>query len=230
MKKQLQFLFMLSFVWVNSQVIITPNPFNVNSGTITFTYGANADYSLFDPVSNPNLYLYTGLNTDDVLDTWEFHDDWNTVSSLIPLTWNSTANAYVATFNLATRNYTQESTQTVTTLPTGTNVNGWYFIIRNEMGNMQSSNLVGANYGFTSSAVLSNLSFELKNDLYVYNQLLISQLSEDVNVELFNALGQLIQNKTLMSKSNWDLSSFEKGLYFVTVSFKNVHYKLKLIL
>ena len=100
MKKRLLLLALFGFTLANAQLIVTPNPFDVNSGMVTVTYGGSGDYSLFDPLSDPNLYIYNGLETDGNTTTWEYYDDWQNLNSLTPLTWNASANAYVATLNI----------------------------------------------------------------------------------------------------------------------------------
>lgn len=162
MKKKLGLMALLIINMANAQLSISPNPATINSGQITITYGASADYSLYNPQSNPTLYLYTGLETDGVASTWEYHDKWTDLSTLVPLTWNATAQAYVATVNIKTRSYIQESSQTSMTLPNGTTVNDWYFIITNGNVNSKSADLKGSTYGF-AQGTLSNNSFETKN-------------------------------------------------------------------
>ena len=129
MMKKLLLVAFFGLNLANAQIIVTPNPFGLTSGTITLTYGSAGDYSLFDPMSEPNLYLYTGLETDGVASTWDFHDTWTDTSTMVPLTWNATANAYVATFDIGARTYFSEATMSNTTIPGGTMVNNWYFLL-----------------------------------------------------------------------------------------------------
>ena len=85
-----------------AQIELQPNPSNINSGTFTFKYGELGDYSIFDPLSNPNLYLYTGLQTDADPLTWDYNDGEFVIANIaqmIPLTFDSNLGYYVATFN-----------------------------------------------------------------------------------------------------------------------------------
>jgi len=227
MIRKLLYFALFTVASLQAQVVISPNPFNMNSGTITFTYGSSANYSLYDPMSNPNLYLYTGLNTDTDATTWEYHDDWNNVASLIPLTWNSTANAYVANFNLATRTYTHESTQTQVTIPNGTSVNNWFFIIRNEAGSSQSVNLSGIDYGFSPSAVLSLSEFNDTEKVFVHKQQLISELPHEAKVAIFGITGQQLCAFQLVPQQKINLEHLEKGNYFAIIEYQNTKKLLK---
>ena len=58
MKKILLIILFLSTIYSGAQIVITPNPVDINSGSITITYGSNNDYSLFDPM---NYYLRSFL-------------------------------------------------------------------------------------------------------------------------------------------------------------------------
>lgn len=191
MKKTLLLLTFLGLYQANAQLTVSPNPFNINSGTITVTYGASGDYSLFNPNSDPNLYLYTGLETDGVTTTWDYHDTWNNLSSLVPLTWNSSANAYVATFDIGARNYTQDSSGTLMTIPSGTSVNNWYFIIRNGDGSAQSGDLKGTDYGFSASLETATFNtFEIK--LTVSNNSIFTNAQGKIELEIYTILGQKV--------------------------------------
>ena len=89
-----------------AQIELQPNPSSINSGNLTFKYGEFGDYSIFDPLGNPNLYLYTGLQTDADPITWDYNDGEFVISNLgqmIPLNYDNGLGYYVATFNAATR-------------------------------------------------------------------------------------------------------------------------------
>jgi hypothetical protein len=79
MKTKLLYLTLLMFGISQAQIELVPNPCDINTGTITFKYGESADYSIFDPMSDPNLYLYTGLQTDADPLTWDYHDDFTDI-------------------------------------------------------------------------------------------------------------------------------------------------------
>lgn len=217
MKKLLFLLFFSgSIVNVHAQLIVSPNPFGLTSGTITLTYGSAGDYSLFDPQSDPNLYLYTGLETDGVASTWDYHDTWSDINSLIPLTWNATANAYVANFDIATRTYFSEFTQSNGSIPNGTTVNNWYFIIRNAAGTSQSGDFQGTNFGFTP-ATASAISFEKGQEIKFFDGKVISTISGNTTIEIFNLLGQKVKTLSINENESSSLNLTDKGLYVAII-------------
>ena len=223
MKKTLLYLSFLVFNLTNAQFIVSPNPFNVNSGTITVTYGSSGDYSLYDPQSNPNLYLYTGLETDGVASTWDYRDTWTDLNSLVPLTWNAIANAYVATFNIGTRNFTQVSSNSVMPVPAGTSVNNWYFIIRNGAGSSQSADLIGTNYGFTTA--LSNANFASNSiRLSVIDNKITTDAQGKIDIEIYTILGQKVTSYNIENYENLlqiQLNLNQKGIYIATIKNNN---------
>lgn len=229
MKKTLLLIVFLGLYQANAQLTVTPNPFNINSGTITVTYGASGDYSLFNPNSDPNLYLYTGLETDGVAATWDYHDTWSNLSSLVPLTWNSTANAYVATFDIGARSYTQDSSGILMTIPNGTSVNNWYFIIRNADGSAQSGDLFATNYGFSPSLGTSTFSAnEIK--LTASNNSIFTNAQGKIELEIYTILGQKVasisrenNNSTLEIPLNLN----SKGIYIARLTNDNQTKTLK---
>ena len=226
MMKKLLFLVLFGFSFANGQIIVTPNPFGLTSGTITLTYGSAGDYSLFDPMSDPNLFLYTGLETDGVASTWDFHDTWSDTNTLIPLTWNATANAYVATFDIGARTYFSEATQTNTTIPSGTMVNNWYFLIRNAAGTSQSTDLIGTNYGFTP-ATASVASFENGQEIKFFDGQMYSTISGNTLVEIYNLLGQKVISSNIVKEETIALNLIDKGIYIAQISNEGIKKSIK---
>lgn len=216
MIKKILILLILSCSVANAQLIVSPNPFGLTSGTITLTYGSAGDYSLFDPQSNPNLYLYTGLETDGVASTWDFHDTWTDLNTLIPLTWDSSANAYVATFDIGARTYFSEATQTNTTIPSGTTVNNWYFLIRNAAGTSQSGDFQGTNFGFTP-ATASSATFEYGQEIKFFDGKVVSTISGNTTIEIFNLLGQRVKTLSINENESSFLNLTDKGLYVAII-------------
>ena len=227
--KNFLYLITLFFIQVSmSQIIITPNPFSINSGTITITYGSAGNYSLFDPISDPNLYIYTGLETDGVTATWDYHDVWTNITTLTPLTWDSAANAYVATLNIGTRNYFSEATSAITSLPTGTTANNWFFIIRNLDGTRQSVDLFGANFGFVPGILQTDL-FLSSNEVIISNGKIQSEYLETLQVEIFGIDGKIIEKFNLEAQTTKNLNLLTKGIYLAKISNKNQFKTIKFI-
>lgn len=226
MMKKLLLVAFFGFSLANAQIIVTPNPFGLTSGTVTLTYGSAGDYSLFDPMSDPNLFLYTGLETDGVASTWDFHDTWTDTSTLVPLTWNATANAYIATFDIGIRTYFSEATMSNTTIPGGTMVNNWYFLIRNADGTRQSSDLLGTTYGFTP-ATASTASFENNQEIRFYDGKITSTIIGISTVEIYNLIGQKVKSISIHENETANLNLNEKGVFVAIISNQDNQKKVK---
>ncbi|MES2812499.1 MAG: T9SS type A sorting domain-containing protein [Bacteroidota bacterium] len=213
MKKMM--LFLLFPVGMFAQLVVTPNPFNINSGTVTITYGP--DYSLFDPFSDPNLFLYTGLETTGD-SSWDHTDTWTNTSTLVPLTYDSGQGKYVATVNIGTRTYTNNGAGD-TTLLDNTVVNQWFFIIRNGAGDRQSPDLQGTNYGFQPSTFLSvkENAFS-KNEFKVVNGAFYSNIKGNSEVTIYNLLGKKISNFRINQGETKEISLAKNNLYIAVIN------------
>lgn len=228
MMKKLLLVAFFGLNLANAQIIVTPNPFGLTSGTITLTYGSAGDYSLFDPMSEPNLYLYTGLETDGVASTWDFHDTWTDTSTMVPLTWNATANAYVATFDIGARTYFSEATMSNTTIPGGTTVNNWYFLIRNAAGTSQSADLIGTNYGFTP-ATASVATFGNGQEIKFFDGQMSSTISGNTLVEIYNLIGQKVSSLTIEENQISSLNLTSKGVFIAIIKNENKQKSVKFL-
>lgn len=219
MRIKLLCLALLTFGISQAQIELVPDPCDINSGTLTFKYGELGDYSVFDPLSDPNLYLYTGLQTDADPLTWDYHDDFTNVSTLIPLTYDSSLGYYVATFNPATRNYIEEPMLNTTTIPSSTEVFDWYFLITNSDQSRQSADLKGSDYGF-GSAVLSVEAFDITNDISIGNGTLTFNNAAQYDIAVYDVLGKKVVTKTLniTSKTTHDLQLRNTGVYLVKIN------------
>lgn len=226
------FLFVLAFNFGFAQLEIMPNPSNINSGELTIKYGENSDYSIFDPLSDPNLYLYTGIESDGNAATWDYHDDWTDISTQIPLTYNATLGYYVATVDPATHPYIEEITQNVVNLPNGLQVNDWYFIIRNADGSRQSGDLKGSDYGFTAGQLLSVESFKTTVDtVKAVNGSLVFSNADIYTIEVYDVLGKQVFNTRYSASINsvLDLQLKTNGVFIVRISANSATKVLKMI-
>jgi hypothetical protein len=218
--KMKKILFILSFVtgWCSSsQIIITPNPVDINYGIVTVTYGSNNDYSLFDPMGNPSLLLYTGLQTDADVATWDYHDDFNDTSTYIPFNYDGAANAYVAQIDVAGRMYQEEPSLNNVTLPANTVVYDWYFIIITPDLTRQSADLKGSDFGW-QAAILSNDSFKESNFTVksVKNQLYFDS-ADFYSIKTYNLQGQLVQDINRKYVGGWlDMSFLKKDQLYIS--------------
>ncbi|BAO74816.1 hypothetical protein WPG_0586 [Winogradskyella sp. PG-2] len=202
-----------------AQIELVPNPCDINSGTITFKYGESGDYSIFDPMSDPNLYLYTGLQTDVDPLTWDYHDDFTDVNTMIPLTYDAILGYYVATFNPATRTYLEEPMLNSTTITQGTEVFDWYFLVTVGDQSRQSADLMGSDYGF-GSAILSVENYDLIDNIKVGNGEITFKSPAQYDISVYDILGKNVVNQQLnISNSlthNFQLQS--NGIYLVKIS------------
>ncbi len=203
MKKLLLCLICLPFLSI-SQIEINPNPADINAGVITITYGSQGDYTLFDPMSDPNLLLYTGLETDGDATTWDFHDDFADTSTMVPFNFDTTLGYYIAQIDVAGRTYLEEPNLNVTTIPSGTQVNDWYFLIATTDLSRQSADLKGSDYGW-QQATLSTTSIEQQNLFEVIDHQLIYNGSDPAQLKVYGLSGALIHSRT-MQNSTTDLS------------------------
>lgn len=203
----------------NAQIELMPNPSDINSGTFTLTYGASGDYSIFDPMSDSNLFLYTGLQTDEDPTTWDYHDDFSDISTMIPLTYDASLGYYVATFNPATRSYIEEPSLNVVTIPSGTEVSDWYFLITVADQSRQSADLKGSDYGF-GLATLSVDAFNKTKNIHVGNGEITFNSQGKYNVAVYDILGkQVVSTQFNVSGSlthNFQLHN--KGVYLVKIN------------
>ena len=232
MKKTLLIILFLSTIYSGAQIVITPNPVDINTGSITITYGSNNDYSLFDPMSNPNLLLYTGLDTDADPTTWDYHDDFNDTTTFIPFNFDVTANAYVAQIDVAGRMYQEEPSLNMVSLPQGLNVNDWYFIIIATDLSRQSADLKGSDYGW-QPATLSNNIFEKEEfNITAVNEALVFDTADYYSVKTYNLQGQLVQDINRRYVENQiDMSLLPKNQLYIskvtsaigTVTIKHIH-------
>jgi len=230
MKTKLLYLTLLMFGISQAQIELVPNPCDINSGTITFKYGEFGDYSVFDPLSDPNLYLYTGLQTDSDPLTWDYHDDFSNVSTMIPLTYDSVLGYYVATFNPATRNYLEEPLLNTTTIPSSTEVFDWYFLITNSDQSRQSGDLKGSDYGF-GSAVLSIETFNNTNDISIGNGTITFKSAAQYEIAVYDVLGKKVTGKRLniTSQTTHDLQLRNTGVYLIKISSGNFSRTVKML-
>ncbi|WP_146250795.1 hypothetical protein [Nonlabens dokdonensis] len=194
MKRILLIFLIVSAMYTQAQIVITPNPVDINSGLVTITYGSNNDYTIFDPMSNPNLLLYTGFDTDADPTTWDYHDDFNDTSTFIPFNFDATANAYVAQIDVAGRMYQEEPNLNMVNLPQGITVNDWYFIIITTDLSRQSADLKGSDYGW-QPATLSNNTFEKEEfKVTAVSDKLFFNTADYYSVKTYNLQGQLVQD------------------------------------
>lgn len=234
MKRILLFILFITGFLGYAQIELIPNPSDINSGTFTFKYGELGDYSIFDPLGNPNLYLYTGLQTDADPLTWDYNDGEFLISNLgqmIPLTYDNGLGYYVATFNPKTRQYIEEVSQTLTIVPNGTDVFDWYFLITTNDLSRQSADLKGTDYGFNAATVLSIDDNNLQDTIMSLNGSLKLLKSGQYHITVFDVLGKMIrdENVSVSASLTYNLNLTAKGLYIVKITTGNKSKVIKMV-
>lgn len=230
MKIKLLCLSLFMFGISQAQIELVPNPCDINTGTITLKYGESGDYSIFDPMSDPNLYLYTGLQTDADPLTWDYHDDFANVATMIPLTYDNTLGYYTATFNPATRSYLEEPMLNTTTISSGTEVFDWYFLITVADQSRQSADLKGSDYGF-GSAILSVNAFDLTETIKVGNGKITFNSPAQYEVSVYDILGKQVVSIELNIANvlTHDFLLRSNGIYLVKISDGNNSRTVKML-
>lgn len=214
----------------HSQIELVPSPSNINSGVFTFKYGELGDYSIFDPMSDPNLYLYTGLQTDSDPATWDFHDDFSNVSTMIPLTFDSNLGYYVATFNPATRSYLEEPMLNSTAISGGTEVFDWYFLITNSDLSRQSADLQGSSYGF-GAATLSLESLNITKNINIGNGSITFNSPAQYDIDIYDVMGKKVFANTIniTSPTVYNFRLRNKGIYLAKITSGNFSRTVKML-
>jgi hypothetical protein len=149
---------------------------------------------------------------------------------MIPLTFDSNLGYYVATFNPATRTYLEEPMLNTTTIPNGTEVFDWYFLITVADQSRQSADLRGSDYGF-GSATLSVEAFDLTKNISVGNGEITFNQPAQYEISVYDVLGKNVLNTTL-NISNTTTHNFElqsKGVYLVKIKSGNFSRTLKIL-
>ncbi|SCY82177.1 T9SS type A sorting domain-containing protein [Flavobacterium caeni] len=202
---------------VRSQIIFSPDPFGMNDA-IVVTYGSAGDFSLFDPMGAQTLYLYTGLETDGTADTWDYHDKWSDLDTLIPLNYNVSTNSYEGAFSIGPRSYVNSVTQETVMLPDGICANQWYFIIRNAAGN-QTTNLIGSDYGFdTNSCYLTTRRVAFDHDgLRFIDGSIVNPTGESFQATLYNVWGQKMDTFYIGQNTSQPVNLPQKGVYIAVL-------------
>lgn len=222
MRLKLLFFFITLSITAHGQIQLNPNPADINSGTITITYGAQGDYSLFDPMGDPNLLLYTGLETDGVPSTWDYHDDFSDASTFVVFNYDATAGAYVAQIDIANRIYQEEPNLNLTTIPTGTQVNDWYFLIITTDLSRQSPDLKGSDYGWQPSTLSEQSPNMAQFDVRVVEDTFYFSRPDTYRLSTYDLTGKLIADEKVLVGTTYELKTdLVSGIYVTRIEDSN---------
>ncbi len=208
---------------ISAQITVSPNPWSVNSETLTFTYGP--DYTLWDPMGASIIYMYSGLETDGTSGTWDYHDDWNEISTLTPLTLDTATGIYTGTLEISTHDYIEDSNpDNVGPIPNGTEVSEFYFLLRNANGDQQSMDLMGTEFGFEPSTLeVQDIEVENKQSIQVVKNVLYVWDAKVKSIEIYDQNGRKVQNLYLGNSTKLPLE-LSNGIYFLK---SDTGYRLK---
>ena len=206
MKKLFTLLLFIVGANLTAQIVITPNPFDINSGVITMTYSPSTTV-------NGTLYLFTGADTNGVASTMELSDNFGASTSLISFIYNSNNNNYTASFNISTHVYING------VVINGTRVYNWYFMIKDSNGSLTGSlPLDGKDYGFGEATLkTSNFDFS-KNEIQISSNKITSFMDGITKIEVYNLLGQKANSYTLTKNQEVDFNTSQKGVYVAVIS------------
>ncbi|PCI06752.1 MAG: hypothetical protein COB73_09485 [Flavobacteriaceae bacterium] len=205
--KQIYLVLIALFISASSfsQLVLTAN----GSGAVDVSYGASADWSLYNPGADPVvLYMWvdTSMNSQNIF----YGDAWG--GTLINLTWDGSA--HVGTINFNSYNWDNGGV-----MPTGTTLTDFNLILRNPAGNAQSGNLLATDYTYSVS-VLPVEDFENVNiNLFSFNNKInIKGLNsnENYSLSIFDTMGR--QVKSISSNTDVvDISELHSAVYFLVL-------------
>ena len=195
---------------------------------VSVEYGANSDYSLYDPQGDTQIYIYMWIDTNQTnpaLSTM-YNDDWNDAAGLVVLNYDSNAQKFTGTIDFNTHDFSGEGI-----IPDGTQINDFNLILRNQAGNRQSADLLASNYGFQPTTTAGLIKLSASDVLYfTKGQLFINPeyMKQKIDIQVFNLEGKLILQKNNLIKT-LNLSNLTKDIYIIKVTIDNQKYAVKKI-
>ncbi len=195
------------------------------NGTVSVEYGANNDYSLYDPQGDTQIYIYMWIDTNQTnpaLSTM-YNDDWNDAAGLVVLDYDTNAQKFTGTIDFNTHDFSGEGI-----IPNGTQINDFNLILRNQAGNRQSADLLASNYGFQPTTTAGLIELSASEVIHFTDrQLFINPeyLHQNIDIQLFNMEGKLIMQKNNLKKS-LNLSSLTHEVFIIKVIIDNQKYAI----
>jgi len=206
-------LALLSFK-IHAQLIIS----NQGNGIVEVQYG-DTDYSLFDPASATEVYVYLWIDESQTTPNlaMQYNDDWNDASSLIVLNWDAGQNKYIGTINFNTHNFIGEGV-----LPANTTINDFNLVLRDLAGDSatQSVDLIASNYGFVATTTASVHGFTVLNpSIKLFPTVTNSffKINTEINsIDIYTLNGKLIKSFTKI-KSIFYVAELSPAIYIVAI-------------
>ncbi len=193
---------------LHAQLTIT----NVSPGVVELSYGANGDYSIYDPQGDATIYIYMWVDQNQTSPQigQQYNDDWNDAATLETITWDSNQNKFVGTINLNQHNFPGEGI-----LPDGTQLLDFKLILRNQAGNRQSADLTASTYGFQSTTLpVETVKAGIQPFVFSGEKLYVShQLMErDPVLFIYDLCGRLVE-KIDIENEETSLTLPGRGVY-----------------
>lgn len=215
--KKLYSLFAALFavVFGSAQLVIT----QPSAGVLTLTYGANNDYSLYDPgFGTTTFYIHSWITASQNSANTMFEDSWD--NSNITMTYDATLKAYVGTINLNNKLFTRSNN----VIPAGTTVSNIGLVFKDQQvgATKQSADISAANYGFTGTTTVGTLGVSNVNAFgksFVANGKLYSAKKGSLEIHIIDFSGRTVKAfKTLAGPEAIDLGFTAKGMFLVKIS------------
>ncbi len=186
----------------------------VNNGEYKLTYGKTADWSIYDPMGAPTIYLHVwSSQTDGDNDKGNFDDAWT--NSVSTLTWDATENAYVGTINLNTQLFSGSNN----TMPAGTVVQRIGIVMKDQSNGATRQSTDRDLEGPTTLATMAVGEANGKAKSQVAAGKLFTSAKGNLDLTVFDFGGKVIKTmKVNAAGAPIDLNLNQKGLYLVKIS------------
>lgn len=183
-------------------------------GVFKLTYGAENDYSFYDPgFEVPTFYVHTWITTENNTEAVSFDDSWS--NSNVTMNWDSSANAYVGYVDLNTKLFTN----TNNTVAAGTTVQKIGLVFKDLQNGATKQSADGEAVGPTTLPAMGLNGTALSAKSYVVKGQLYTDLKGNLNISVYEMGGKLVKNMNVKADANGiDLNVNKNGLYLVTVS------------
>ncbi len=194
--------------------------YTVSNGEYKLTYGKSGDWSFYDPLSAPTIYVHVwSSQTDGDNDKGNYNDDWFNSNST--LTWDATEGAYVGTVNLNSKMFTGSNN----TMPQGTVVQRIGIVLKDQQNGTSGPGRQSADRDLEGPTTLATMAVSEtggKSKSQVAAGKLFTSAKGNVDLTVFDFGGKVIKTMKVNANGNpIDLNLNQKGLYLVKITAGN---------
>jgi hypothetical protein len=222
-------------ITVNSGAICTGDSFTINpSGASTYTYSSGTN--IVSPTTNSS-YSVSGASTAGCISATPAISNL-TVNSL-PTVNVATNASIICTGQSATitangaNTYSWNTTSTNTTIVVSPTINTTYTVMGTDANNCQNFSVITQSVSLCTGIGMQDLTGSIiiyPNPSEGIFSIQCNSISEDINIKVYNTLGQLIlEQKSKQENTVIDLSAYAAGLYYLKVRTQNSEETIKLI-